>query len=158
MSLLYTYANSHQATGSVGAPILSGFLAEPSFNVTILTRATSKATFPPNVTIKRISDAFTLEELTSAFQGQDAVVVATSTAQVTQGDLPFRFIDAAVAAGVKRLVPSEYGVDNLDPLARKSSKVYDAKGEMLDYLLKKAEESKGAFTWTSFVCGSWIEW
>ncbi|KAF2272028.1 NAD(P)-binding protein [Westerdykella ornata] len=146
------------ATGSVGAPILTALLNEPSLDTTILTRASSSAKFPAGVPVKTISDAYTVEELTEAFRGQDAVVVALSTGPVTKDDLAFRIIDAAIAAGVKRFVPSEFGADNLDPRARKLVPIYDAKGKMLEYLNKRANESNGSFTWTSFACGSWLDW
>ncbi|KAF2790162.1 NAD(P)-binding protein [Melanomma pulvis-pyrius CBS 109.77] len=146
------------ATGRVGAPILASLLAEPTFNITILTRANSTAVFPPNISLIRVSDDFTLAELTNAFNGQDAAVIATSATPATNSNLPFRFIDAAVAAGVKRFIPSEFGLDNLDPQGRKMSPVYDAKGKMLEYLIKKCEESEGKLTWTSVCCGSWADW
>jgi putative NADH-flavin reductase len=94
------------ANGSAGAPILSALLAEPSFNVTILTRASSSATFPNGIPVRKVSDAFTVEELQEAFSGQDAVVVALNTAPASKDDLTARIVDAAVAAGVKRLIPS----------------------------------------------------
>ncbi|KAF2677956.1 NAD(P)-binding protein [Lentithecium fluviatile CBS 122367] len=146
------------ANGSVGAPILSVLLAEPSFTVTILSRASSSAKFPSGIPVKQISDAYTFDELKEAFADQDAVVVALSTTPVTKDDLAFRIIDAAVAAGVKRLIPSEFGTNNLDPRARSLVPVYDLKGKMLEYLIKRAEESKGALTWTSISCGSWLDW
>lgn len=146
------------ATGSVGAPILKALLAEPSFTVTILTRASSSAKFPPGIPIKTVSDAYTVEELTQAFTGQDAVVSAISTTPVTKDDLAFRIIDAALAAGVKRLIPSEFGANNLDPRAANLVPVYELKGKMLQYLIQKADESGGALTWTSISCGSWLDW
>ncbi|KAF2008013.1 NAD(P)-binding protein [Amniculicola lignicola CBS 123094] len=147
-------------TGSVGAPILKALLAEPSFKVTILTRQSSSnpAKLPANVPVKTVSDAFTVEELTEAFKGQDAVVIAISTTPITQDNLAHRFIDAAVAAGVKRLIPSEFGANNLDRRARKLVPVYDAKGEMLEYLQKRAAETNGGLTWTSVSCGAWLDW
>ncbi|KAF2654867.1 NAD(P)-binding protein [Lophiostoma macrostomum CBS 122681] len=144
--------------GSIGAPILAALLAEPSFTVTILTRETSRAQFPANIPVREVSDTFTVEELTAAFKGQDAVVVAISTTPVAKDDLAFKLIDAAVAAGVRRFVPSEFAANNLDPLARKLVPVYDAKGRMLEYLIRKAGESEGRLTWTSFSCGSWLDW
>jgi hypothetical protein len=67
-------------------------------------------------------------------------------------------VDAAVAAGVKRFIPSEYGTNNLDPRARAVVPIYDIKGNALQYLQKKAAESEGKFTWTSICCGSWLDW
>ncbi|KAF2267201.1 NAD(P)-binding protein [Lojkania enalia] len=146
------------ATGSVGAPILKALLDEPSFNVTILTRASSSAKFPKGTPVKSISDEYTVEELTKAFKGQDAVVVALSTTPVARDDLAFRIIDATIAAGVKRLIPSEFGANNLDPRATSLVPVYEAKGKMLQYLQKKAAASNGKLTWTSISCGSWLDW
>jgi nucleoside-diphosphate-sugar epimerase len=146
------------ASGSVGAPILSALLAEPLFTITILSRASSSATFPPNIHVIKISDAYTLPELTNAFTGQDAVVIALATNEATADGLTFRLIDAAAAAGVKRFIPSEYGANNLDPRARTLVPIYDAKGAMLEHLIAKAEASQGKFTYTSISCGSWLDW
>ncbi|KAF1976721.1 isoflavone reductase family protein [Bimuria novae-zelandiae CBS 107.79] len=146
------------ATGSVGRPILSALLAEPSFTVTILTRASSSAKFPAGVPVKTISDAYTTAELTTAFTGHDAVVSAISTGPVTKDDLAFRIIDACLAAGVRRLIPSEFGANNLDPRATSLVPVYALKGKMLKYLIERAAASKGKLTWTSISCGSWLDW
>jgi nucleoside-diphosphate-sugar epimerase len=149
------------ANGSVGAPILQGLLDANIFNVTVLSRKSSSHKFPDNVTVKRVSDDFTLAELTAAFTGQDAVVIATTTGPVVLGGrdgLAFRFIDAAVAAGVNRFIPSEYAANNLDPRARALVPVYDLKGAMLEYLIEKSKESNGKLTWTSICCGFWLDW
>jgi nucleoside-diphosphate-sugar epimerase len=149
------------ASGSVGAPILDALLAESSFHVTIVSRATSSASFPSHIPVIKISDAFTTEELTAAFKGQDAVVVALSTGPATSGGkdgLVFRLIDAALAAGVKRFIPSEFGTNNLDPRARAFAPTYDRKGEMLEYLIKTCKNSQGKMTWSSISCGSWLDW
>ena len=146
------------ATGSVGAPILTALLSEPTFQVTILTRASSSATFPPNIPITTVSDAYTLPELTAAFKGHDAVVSAISTGPATKDDLAFRIVDAALAAGVRRLIPSEFGANNLDPRATALVPVYERKGQMLRYLIEKAGQSGGRLAWTSIACGSWLDW
>ena len=149
------------ASGSVGAPILTALLSSPSFNITIGSRASSTATFPPHIPIISLSDAFTLAELTAAFQNQDAVVVALSTGPVTadgKDGLAFRLVDAALAAGVKRFVPSEFGANNLDARARRLIPTYDAKGHMLEHLIDACAASKGKMSWTSISCGSWLDW
>lgn len=149
------------ATGSVGLPILNALLEESSFNITILSRASSTATFPPNIPVIKVSDKYTVTELTSAFENQDAVIIALTTSAVSadgKDGLAIRLIDAAVAAGVKRFIPSEFGANNLDPRARSLVSVYDLKGNMLEYLIAKAKESNGKLTWTSISCGSWLDW
>ncbi|XP_014557344.1 hypothetical protein COCVIDRAFT_37253 [Bipolaris victoriae FI3] len=149
------------ATGSVGRPILTALLASPTLQITIGTRASSRATFPQGIPVKTISDAFTTAELTTLFTGQDAIVVALSTAPVTasgKDSLAFRLIDAALAAGVKRFIPSEFGANNLDPRARALVPTYDIKGDMLSYLIETCEKSGGKMTWSSICCGSWLDW
>lgn len=148
------------ATGSVGATILEALMAEPSFKITILSRASSKASFPKDISVIKISDAYTVGELTSAFQNQDAIVVALTTSSVTKDGrdgLAYRLIDAAVAAGVKRFIPSEFGTNNLDPRAHVVP-IYEIKGAMLEYLIAQAKASDGRLTWTSISCGSWLDW
>lgn len=152
------------ATGSVGAPILTALLEEPSFKVTILSRQTSSAKFPPNVPVIKVTDDYTLSELTAAFEGQDAVISALSTTPVTHDEgtsgLAYRLIDAALAAGVKRFIPSEFGANNLDPRPRGLVPVYDRKGAMLEYLIAACSSPANihGMTWTSISCGSWLDW
>jgi len=149
------------ATGSLGLPILNALHEESSFNVTILSRASSTATFPPNIPVIKVSDEYTVHELTSAFKNQDAVIIALTTSAVSadgKDGLAIRLIDAAVAAGVKRFIPGEFGANNLDPRARSLVSVYDIKGNMLEYLIAKANHSNGKLTWTSISCGSWLDW
>jgi putative NADH-flavin reductase len=149
------------ASGSVGLPILNALLDESSFNITILSRASSTATFPPDIPVIKVSDEHTVKELTSAVKNQDAVIIALTTSAVSadgKDGLAIRLIDAAVAAGVKRFIPSEFGANNLDPRARSLVSVYDIKGNMLEYLIAKANQSNGELTWTSISCGSWLDW
>ncbi|KAL6707244.1 hypothetical protein ACN47E_004232 [Coniothyrium glycines] len=150
------------ATGSVGTPILHALLACPTLSITILSRASSHAEFPPDIPVIRVSDDFTTSELTTAFTGQDAVVVALSTVPVTkeQGHtgLAYRLVDAALAAGVHRFIPSEYAANNLDPRARSLVPIYDRKGEMLSYLIAKCAEPGATLTWSSISCGLWLDW
>ena len=55
------------------------------------------------------------KSLKAAFQGQDAVIsLVGGTALGDQNKL----IDAAIAAGVKRFLPSEYGSDTTNNCAR----------------------------------------
>lgn len=152
------------ATGSVGAPILAALLAEPTFQVTILSRETSSAKFPPEVPVIKVSDDYTLSELIAAFKGQDAVISALSTTPVTRDEgtsgLAYRLIEAALAAGVKRFIPSEFGANNLDPRPRGLVPVYDRKGAMLEYLIAACSSPANTYgmTWTSISCGSWLDW
>lgn len=92
------------------------------------------------------------EELVGALKGQEALVSAVGfPVQLSQP----RLIDAAIEAGVKRFIPSDYGMDNTDPAMRKMNPVFGSKGMVIDYL--KAKEATG-LTWTAVSTGLWLDW
>lgn len=140
------------AGGNLGPTILNALTSDPRFTVSILTRKSSKSTFPSHLTIHRVSDDYPESELVPAFKGQDAIVVTIARASAhKQKD----FIDAAVKAGVKRFVPSEFGgdTDNEKALAI-LPRLYGGKKEVVDYL--KEKENDG-LTWSAFVTGPFFE-
>ena len=100
-------------TGRIGSPTLSALLATNRFAVTALTRADSTSTFPASVVVKK-GDYADRAFLESAFKGQDALVISLSiqTPHETQDEL----VEAAVAAGVKWILPNEFGSDNFHPV------------------------------------------
>lgn len=82
-------------------------ILKSDLNVTALTRETSSATFPEGAKVAKTD--FSMNSLTEIFKGQDAVVsMLPITALGDQGTI----IEAAIAAGVKRFIPSEYGSDS----------------------------------------------
>ena len=140
------------AGGNLGPTILNALTSDPRFTVSILTRKSSKSTFPSHLTIHRVSDDYPESELVSAFKGQDAIVVMVASASAhKQKD----FIDAAVKAGVKRFVPSEFGGDTENEKALAIlPQLYGGKKEVVDYL--KGKENDG-LTWSAFVTGPFFE-
>ncbi|KAL6828039.1 hypothetical protein V8C40DRAFT_265186 [Trichoderma camerunense] len=93
-------------SGNLGPHVVNGLL-DAGFEVTVITRLESQATFTDKVTVKRI-DITSKEAVESVLQGHDALVSTISPAAV--GDQK-TIIDAAVAAKVRRFLPSEFGVD-----------------------------------------------
>jgi nucleoside-diphosphate-sugar epimerase len=141
------------AGGSIGSVVLRALLATPSLHVTVLQRASSKSVLPSGLDVVTVPDSYPTEELTEAFRGQDVVVNCMTTLSVAD---QYRMIDAAVAAGVRRYSPSEYGLNNMRPDAQALSKVFRDKGQVQAYLRAKAE--KGEIEWTSISCGMWVAW
>ena len=94
------------ASGRLGPAILTAFIAA-KFEVTVLTRESSTTTFPSNVCVVKV-DYDSVESLTEALRGQDAFVSTVSGEGI---DNQTKQVDAAVAAGVARFIPSEYGCD-----------------------------------------------
>jgi len=138
------------ASGNLGPAILEQLL-QAKFTVTVLTRKDSKSTFPAGVNVAPV-DYDSLESLTAALKGQDALVSTLASAAIT---VQTSLIDAAVAAGVKRIIPSEFGCDTSHPKASKLA-VYRGKRVVAEHLEKLAEEGK--VTYTFIYTGGFLDW
>lgn len=140
------------ASGSIGSIILEAFLNTPSVTITILQRASSlKTTFPSSVRVVTIPDDYPHDSLVAAFTDQDAVInCVTTLALGTQ----LRIISAAAEAGVRRYVPSEYGLNNNNPAARALCPVFREKGEVQDHLRTLEHRME----WMTVASGMWIKW
>ena len=138
---------------NIGHHVLQNLLSKPDqFTVSVLARAPSKTTFADAVNVIRLPDSPSHEDYVAALKGQDAVV--SGVGYPAKLEEP-KIIDAAVEAGVRRFLPSEYGLDNSQPVARQLNAVFAAKGNVIDYL--RAKESEG-LTWTSVPTGLWLDW
>ncbi|KAH8886020.1 isoflavone reductase family protein-like protein CipA [Thozetella sp. PMI_491] len=101
------------AAGILGAPVLKAIIDSGKFNITVITRPSSTSTFPSGVKVVR-ADSTSVDDLTAALKGQDAVV-STVAREGVRGQTVL--VDAAIAAGVKRILPSEYAGDLSNPKA-----------------------------------------
>jgi uncharacterized protein YbjT (DUF2867 family) len=140
------------AGGHLGPHIVSAFDADPHFEMSILSRHSSKSTFPPHIPVHRVSDNYDEVELVKIFTGQDAVICTIATQAIHQQKA---LINAAVKAGVKHFVPSEFGHDTRnDQAAELLPQFYTAKTQIVEYL--KSKERDG-LSWTAFVTGPFFE-
>lgn len=139
------------ASGSIGSVVLKALLESSSLEVTVLQRESAKSSPPASVKVIRISDSYPQADLEKAMKGQDVIVNCITTTNVSE---QYRFIDAAIAVGVKRYVPSEYGLDNLKPEAQALNSVFRNKGEVQSYLRSKQSDIE----WMSISCGMWLKW
>ena len=140
------------AGGHLGPSILAAFTADPHFTVSVLTRQSSKSIFPSHLKVFRVGDDYPEADLLGAFEGQDAVISTIATANASQQNA---FADAAIKAGVKRFVPSEFGSDTSNEKAMAILPQYFAgKKATVEYL--KGKEKEG-LTWTAFVTGPFFE-
>ena len=114
----------------------------------MLSREGSNATFPDKAKVVR-ADYESLGSLKSALEGQDAIVsLVAGHAIPTQTKL----IDAAIAAGVKRFIPSEFGCDTSDPRLLEAVPIFKAKVEVQKYLKNKEKE----ISWTNVITGAFF--
>ncbi|KAI0518158.1 hypothetical protein F5B22DRAFT_73740 [Xylaria bambusicola] len=138
------------ATGNLGPAILKHLL-KAGFQVTVLTREGTNHEFPPTVAVKHVNYD-SIDSLTAAFQGQDAVVSNLGFEGLLKQQ---RIIDAAIKANVKRFIPSEFGSDTTTPktagLAVFADKIATQK------VLEEAA-AKGAITYTNIINGPFLDW
>ena len=92
-----------------------------------------------------------MDSLKTAFMGQDVVVSLVAGAVLGNQN---KLIDAAIAAGVKRFLPSEFGSNTTDARTRAIVPMYKSKVETVDYLKSKESE----ISWTSIVTGPFFDW
>lgn len=131
-------------TGSIGTPIVSALLSSHphKFNVSVYTRSKAKAKLPPSVTV--IEGDYEPGSLASAFRGQDAVISALATVSATDHAQQKTIIDAAIGAGVKRYVPSEFGLDTSEKRAEEAIPPIGGKREVIKYIRSREE----SISWT----------
>ncbi|KAF4631366.1 hypothetical protein G7Y89_g6760 [Cudoniella acicularis] len=137
------------ASGSLGPHVLKA-LVDANFQVTVLTRSKKPGAYDASVKVVEV-DFTSVESLTAALKGVDGLVsTVTATAIENQTVL----IDAAIAAGVKRFIPSEYGNCTTSPKVE-ALPIYAPMFKIKQYLQEKAKAGK--LTWTVLACGAFLD-
>ncbi|EIN03739.1 NAD(P)-binding protein [Punctularia strigosozonata HHB-11173 SS5] len=137
------------ATGNIGLPVVQQLVAA-KFDVVVLSRSDNPSGLPAGVTVRKVD--YDSVELTAALQGVDAVVSAVASAALAGQT---KIIDAAVAAGVKRFLPSEFGNDLQHPAVR-AVPAFAPKVAVQEYLKKVVAESD--LTYTIVSTGPFLDW
>jgi uncharacterized protein YbjT (DUF2867 family) len=141
------------ASGNIGKPVLSALITDPDLSVTILARPDSKILSNPPAGAKVVTADFNDHAaLVSALKGADALVLTVSQ-EALQGQASF--IKAAVEAGVKRVIPSEFGADLNNPNTGGLA-VFRDKIQVRKLLEQLA--SDGKITWTAVANGPFLDW
>ncbi|KAJ5288854.1 hypothetical protein N7478_001884 [Penicillium angulare] len=138
------------ASGRIGAIILEGLLKASQFNITAILRKESTAVFPPKFNV--IKSDLSENDLVSAFQGQDAVISAIGGMGVADQK---KIVHAALRAGIKRFIPSEFSVDSLNDAVLQLLPVFQVKRDLIEYL--KTKQSDG-LTWTGIATSGLLDW
>ncbi|KAF3395769.1 hypothetical protein F1880_006521 [Penicillium rolfsii] len=140
-----------KVSGNLGPAILRVVSSSPSFNVTVFTRPGSSPTVPSGVkTVEVNYDS--IEDLTTKLRGQDAIV---STISATAAAQQTNLIHAAVSAGVRRFLPSEFGGDLDNPINR-TAPTFANKVEAQALLKSLAAEDK--ISYTVLYTGVFLDW
>lgn len=146
------------ANGKLGPFILNALLDTPGFEVSVLTRATSKSTYPAKVNVLKTDDDLPYEQLVKALRGQDALVI---TFGGTYTETSIKLANAAFEAGVKHIIPADFGsCDSSDPAALDLIPLYVNKKDVRDHLIKlnkQTREDGSQMSWTSLVTGHFFD-
>lgn len=134
------------ANGNLGPSIVQA-LVNGNFNVTILSQSGSSNGLPSSVHIVKV-DYTSPESLTTALHGIEAVV-----SLIPDFGAQPALIDAAIAAGVQRFIPSEFGSNTLHEKPR-SLPVFGGKLATQEYLRSKEKE----ISWTIIINGLFFDW
>jgi hypothetical protein len=89
--------------------------------------------------------------LTAALKGIDGIVSTVAAAAIESQTI---LIDAAIAAGVKRFIPSEFGSCTTNPKLE-TMPTYTGFFKIRQYLQEKADVGK--LSWTVLACGAFVE-
>ncbi|KAI2886902.1 hypothetical protein CBS63078_424 [Aspergillus niger] len=137
------------ASGTLGPHVFQA-LVNAGFQVSILTRSNKPGAYASNINVFEV-DFNSVESLTTALKGVDAVVSTVGGAAVDNQTV---LIDAAIAAGVKRFIPSEFGNVTTNPKVEKFP-VYSSVFKIRNYLQEKA--AAGKLSWTVLACGAFLD-
>ncbi|KAJ6031452.1 hypothetical protein N7540_002184 [Penicillium herquei] len=140
------------AAGNLGPVILSALL-DAGFNVTVLTRHGSKSIFDAKAHVARV-DYNSLDSLTAAFEGNEVVVNTLGVGTIPCA-IHIRLVDAAVAASVKRFIPSEFGSDTTH-LATAKLPVFADKVAVQEHLRQVSQQTN--LTYTILANGPFLDW
>ncbi|EFQ32480.1 hypothetical protein CGRA01v4_05912 [Colletotrichum graminicola] len=137
------------ASGTIGGVTLNALREKNIHTITAVTRAASSATFPADVIVK-VGDYADEEFLVSAFRGQDVVVLQLGMDgyMTVQPSL----IRAAAKAGVKWVLPTEFGSDPVPSKLRDASPLLAIKEQFRNL----AEEL--GMSWVAVVNNPWFDW
>jgi len=140
------------AGGNLGTHILAALLATPSLKISVLSRASSKSTFPSTANVITVPDSYPEHAVVEAFKSQDAIIDSAPLTEIPQH---LAFIEAAVKAGVKRFIPAEFGSKTSEPRNIEAVPAFAGKVTMRDLLISK--EHTG-LTWTGVINGMFFDW
>ena len=140
------------AGGHAGATLATAIVATGKHKVTAITRPDSTTTLPSGLHEVKKIDYSDQSALTNALQGQDVLLLSLAIA--AEASTIYKFIDAAIAADVRFIMPNEWGGDVTDEVVSRATLTF----EKFDAVRKYVETNgKGKTSWIGCACGFWYE-
>jgi uncharacterized protein YbjT (DUF2867 family) len=135
------------ASDNLGSKTLEALLNSGKHNVSVITRPSSRSSYPPEVTVKQ-GDYDYKTFIDSALRGQDVLVILLGFPGLPYQDA---IIEAAARAGMKYVLPTEYGIDSSNEKIEHAVDVIRAKRNTQ----KKIEGLE--MKWIAMITGPWID-
>jgi uncharacterized protein YbjT (DUF2867 family) len=147
------------ATGYLGRKVLSHLLTLPKIaKITVLTRNTTHYGFPssPILSVVSISSYEDRDAVASTLQGHDLLI--STIAGIAVENVDAHLTVAAMTAGVKRFMPSEYTLDVMHPHAISIAGSTVLAGRIRSARDLEALAEIGAIEYTIIVSGGTLDW
>ncbi|KAI4729064.1 NAD(P)-binding protein [Aureobasidium sp. EXF-10728] len=135
------------ATGNLGPHIVNE-LVNQGFEVTVLTASGKTSGLPSAIKVTKV-DFSSQNSLISALRGQEAFISA-----IPKHEEQPALIDAAIAAGVQRFIPSEFGSNIVGNEKVRALPVFAGKVKTQEYLRAKQDQ----ISYTLLVNGLFLDW
>lgn len=142
------------AAGRSGRAITEALLDANRFHVTALTRTgTNTSSFPSGLYAIKPVDYSSQDSLVSALSGQDVLII--TLAVMAPPAVQTALIDAAVAAGVRYIMPNEWGVDLSQEALARDTMMWDRYYPVREHIERAAADK--ITSWIALSCGFWYE-
>lgn len=139
------------ASGSLGSLVLKKLQASGRFNIRVLRRPSSSASFPPGVEVIDVS-LQSMDPVTEALRGQDALISTLGTSQVGEQQ---HLIEACLKAGIQRFIPAEFGADLENPKVQ-ATPIYEPHCKIRNAIIEASKTS--SLTYTFVHNGVFLDW
>lgn len=123
-------------------------------DVTVFSRSSSAAVSPEGARVLR-GDYGDQTFFRDGLKGIDALVLCVGTL-IPATQVPF--IDAAILAGVKWIIPSEFGTDSGNPEYAAEVPIIPPKVAVQEYLNEQVAKTQSKFMWTGIINGLILDW
>lgn len=140
------------AGGHSGSSIVPALLSTKKHKVTAITRPDSTAEMPSGLHAIHKVDYSDHSALVTALQNQDVLII--TLAVMAPAETQKKLIDAAIDAGVKYIIPNEWGINQSNAELAKDTLTGHRILPIREYI-----ESKSSTThWIGICCGFWYEY
>ncbi|KAI1049692.1 hypothetical protein LB505_011849 [Fusarium chuoi] len=137
------------SSGHVGQPTVKALLASGIHTITAVQRIEATSKFPSEVIVK-CGDLTDESFLASTFQGHDAVVLMLPLPHLVS--LQESAVRAAAKAGVRYILPAEFGPDPFAPKLIEDNQLLQDKKKIRDLI-----EELGVSSWISVAVGPFLD-